>query len=836
MPTVPNRPPKFPDGTDGRLAIIGEAPGPDEVLCGEPFVGSSGKLLRLIVEQSGAIYDSCFVGNICQHRPPDNEIENFSWEGPEIQAGLFRLRQDLEAFKPTCILSLGRTAFRFFNPSKCYVNEKKKLIIPLQDWRGSIFISPVGYKTVATFHPAYIQRVFTDIPYFRFDVGRAIRHSRFVGLANTVRTGTLRPTVSDVVSFLQNLRANKTPAAIDIEGYTDALGVTMFGIAPSRASGLVIPFYIDGKSYWSEEDEIIVWRELSAYLADPNCPKCCHSVFYETVVMGWRHRCIIAGRVGDTMMLQWEWAPEIEKSLGVTVSFWTEEQYYKDERETSDSNIKLGYNFKDCTCTKECEEEIPKHLNNDQLCHYSFNVSLVPAFTYMQLRGCRLDVARVRAHCTAAETELATLTEKLDASCSVYLGHSFNAKSTDDKAWFLYDFLGYEPYKRFGRTTKEEILHRYYVKHQNPLVKTLIQAVSKRTRISDLGRLLPNSDGRIRSAYGLVDTVTGRINSRESSIVELLHDEKGRPYWDHVGTNLQNITKAIRDCFISDGDDFDFFEADLEGADAWTVAADLAALGAPAMLEDLIAHIKPSKVLLVMLDEIEAGHDPARVARMSASEIKPIVDNVIIPDGILPDGRPASWKYISMKRVQHGTNYDGKEDTISATIFKDSDGVIDVPPSKIAVYQTLYRLRYNTTIRNEWIRRELGKTGILKTATGFQRKFFGIRNPRAIDDEIIRQASATEPQQITTNRINMCIRRLWFDSKNRRRSGALFVEPLLQIHDALAGQFPSRLRDQAAAWLVEWFDNPINIHGIPITIPFEGKFGHSWGECKNKLT
>src|SRR3990167_8778362 len=80
---VCNKFPTLVDPSGRRLAIVGEAPGADEEVAGEPFVGASGRLLRLILSQSGITPEACFIGNVCQHRPPSNDITSFDWLGSE---------------------------------------------------------------------------------------------------------------------------------------------------------------------------------------------------------------------------------------------------------------------------------------------------------------------------------------------------------------------------------------------------------------------------------------------------------------------------------------------------------------------------------------------------------------------------------------------------------------------------------------------------------------------------------------------------------------------------------------------------------------------------------
>lgn len=839
---VKNQFPSIPDPQGRRLAIVGEAPGADEDLVGEPFIGPAGKLLRLVLSHCGILPESCFIGNIIQTKP-DNDIESLDWHGPEIQEGLIALEEDLHKFQPNCILVLGRTAFRYFKPDKCYQGKPSKsnptgYAIPLQDWRGSIFSDTRGRKCVACFHPAYIQRAFTDIAYFRCDVGRAVRHSVNRGINGVTRSGNLRPTLQDVLEFLAGLRANRTPASFDIEGYSDATGVTMLSICPTPTTGIVIPFWIDGKSYWSEDEEALVWQALAGWLADPLCPKKCHNAFYETLVLGWRHCCVVDGIVADTMMKHWEFYNELEKSLAVAVSMWTEEPYYKDDRESSYSPTKLFYNFKDSACTEEVDLAIEPALRKYPRAydHYLFNVSLIPPFTYLHLRGCRFDYARANIHRRLAEQELEGLIEKIDLVTKPILGKTFNPKSIPDKQWLLYDFLGHTPYKRYGPSTKEEIMLRFYNKRKDEVLLQVIRAVNLRTRISDIEKLTPSADGRLRTAYNIVANVTGRSNSQETSIATSYVTAKGKHKVEFDGTNLQNVTKAVRDVCIPDTDDYFFWQADLAGADAWTVAADLAALGAPHMLEDLKAGVKPSKLLLRMLEVLEVGGDPTVIARLNSEDARAECDKVNIPDGILPDGRPGDWFYTSLKRVQHGTNYDGQAPTISATIFKDSDGAIDIPVGEIEKYQRLYRLRYNVSLRSQWLANHIIETGgVLQTAVGIRRRFFGIRNPRHIEDDVLREILASEPQAVTTYVTNMALKNLWYDPQNRRASGALFVEPLLQIHDALAGQFPKRIRSFAKQKLSEWFTTTLTIHGIEVTIPVEIKIGPNWGNTKEAI-
>ena len=105
-----------PVGIDGvppvpyRIAIVGEAPGENEEKYGLPFVGPSGNLLDGLLEDVGIDRHRIFVGNVCQNRPPGNDISRFKWFENEIQQGIRQLRSDLLTFQPHLVVLLGSAA------------------------------------------------------------------------------------------------------------------------------------------------------------------------------------------------------------------------------------------------------------------------------------------------------------------------------------------------------------------------------------------------------------------------------------------------------------------------------------------------------------------------------------------------------------------------------------------------------------------------------------------------------------------------------------------------------------------------------------------------------
>jgi uracil-DNA glycosylase len=94
---------------NARLMFVGEGPGRDEDLAGEPFVGRSGKLLdRLIEEEIGLTRADCYIANVVKCRPPNNRDPH----PDEVAACRHFLDGQVEAVEPAVVVTLGNFAVR----------------------------------------------------------------------------------------------------------------------------------------------------------------------------------------------------------------------------------------------------------------------------------------------------------------------------------------------------------------------------------------------------------------------------------------------------------------------------------------------------------------------------------------------------------------------------------------------------------------------------------------------------------------------------------------------------------------------------------------------------
>jgi uracil-DNA glycosylase len=126
------------------LLFVGEAPGHQEDLAGEPFVGRSGKLLdRLMLEEIGITRAQCYIANVVKCRPPQNRNPIPS----EIEACRPYLDEQISQLNPSVVVTLGNFATRLLLDSTEGIRQL----------RGSVYPYRAGHL-VPTYHPAYVLR------------------------------------------------------------------------------------------------------------------------------------------------------------------------------------------------------------------------------------------------------------------------------------------------------------------------------------------------------------------------------------------------------------------------------------------------------------------------------------------------------------------------------------------------------------------------------------------------------------------------------------------------------------------------------------------------------
>ncbi len=855
LDSVPN---KFPTVTNVpyRIAIIGDYASKDDVAAQRPFAGMQGKLLNGLLSRAGIIAEACFLGTV-------NET----------------LIADVERFNPNICLLLG-DAFKSAHSGS------------LETYRGTIFICNVtgpflNRKCLGTYHPTRIFRQYGDIAYLWFDILKAYNQattSTFIPVERNLETA---PSFQHLLERLET--SNRCPLiSLDIEGYWN--NIFCCSVAESSTDSYIVPFTnLDGTSYWTEDEEVEIWKAFRKLMGNPAVNKVWQNGLYDRFCFQYGYGIFIASNVDDTMLKFWEKWCELEKNLGVQSSILTTEPYYKGERKSQTKEEFYRYCCKDSAITYEINQSLNSKLSPSQRTHYQLDVAVLNAILYMELRGIRYDKTLAEARLKEINQHIYTHQSELDELAGVGIN------VFDDRESIKRRVCETMCYKRDGVTPKKEYQEDFYsvmvlLKNTAPLTKQQIGFINKVCKWSINVDSPQQMQKYLYVTLGLPkQTVTVRGFSRVTTdllallklkkhlkthpdatkdrcldlIIELgllstrasaLHagtdpDGRIRCGYNLVGTdtgriacyesptgsgfNLQTVTKGIptkpKDHPLYLGMR-DHFRAD---PGYHLFQCDLAGADGWTVGCHLARLGDPT-----MLDDLRFGLKPAAVicymARHGNNSLQGL-DRAHVK-ALLKEIKSEDWDYFAYKQCIWGLCYTMGPDKMILTVAKKSAGAIWLTRDQINKFRASVLARYDITRWHRYTQAQLHSRPEITAASGHVRKFWG----RSSD--ILGQALAHEPQANTTYATNLAAWRLWTDKDNRKTSGhslglvatntILRIEPLHQVHDALLGQF--RIED--TTWAVDriksYFANEIVIAGTRLVIPFDGAYGESWGNLE----
>jgi len=265
---------------------------------------------------------------------------------------------------------------------------------------------------------------------------------------------------------------------------------------------------------------------------------------------------------------------------------------------------------------------------------------------------------------------------------------------------------------------------------------------------------------------------------------------------------------------------WDFYKADLEGADSWTQAAALCAIGDERLMNDLKAGLKPAQALAL---SILYGPD---VLMKTTQELITLVNakdaNGV---GVLKSDKGKMY-YAIAKAISHGSAYMMKENTMHSNIFKQSDGELYVEPSDCAEWQKQFFIRYNFPRLHQFMRGQLNQLGYGTSSHGIQRYFLGRR-----DDATLRAFLSFAPQANTGRGTNETMLNLFESPSNWNDSNDLILHPHSQVHDEMDAI--GRIEDRERIHELFVRSSLINqtAFGYDFVIPFAEDRGSNWGNC-----
>ncbi len=334
-----------------KIAIVGEAYGEQEEYAKRPFVGAAGQELDRILSDAGVERGHCFVTNVFNLRPPNNNLETLcctktSGGGipgkPALVAGKYlraeykpeldRLFAELTAVAPNLCVLLGNTAIWAVLGS----GSVGKI-------RGAVTSSPLlpGLKCLPTYHPAAILRQYELRHVTVMDFQKAKVEAEFPEVRRVEREIWLDPTLEDIEDFYNRYVVGADELSFDIETAGDQ--ITCIGFAPTVDRAIVIPIQDHRKpsgSYWDSLDlELRAWAWIAKYL-DSQSAKVAQNGIYDISHLWFTYGIPVRNFSCDTMVRHHSIQPELPKGLDFLGSVYTNNPAWKVDRPRGKHTIK----------------------------------------------------------------------------------------------------------------------------------------------------------------------------------------------------------------------------------------------------------------------------------------------------------------------------------------------------------------------------------------------------------------------------------------------------------------------------------------------------------------
>lgn len=797
-----------------QILIVGDAPGALEELRLELFVGQPGELLAEMLHSVGIIKTGCSLSTVCKLRPPGNDIDAFiamkikertsdhkeilgRFCLPPIHEGIKELWAEINALKPKVIVALGNTALWALTGNQ-----------GIGSWRGSYLklLPQIGHQclVIPTYSPTAILRNWE---------WRSVAIQDLRRVAAAVKELPVRPkwnfkifpTCIEVLLYLKDLklRLDLGPIKLACDIETIRRHTACIGIATSKVDAFCIPLFTK-RNFYTLEQELDIIIALRSVLAHPNARVVGQNFLYDTQYF-LREFFFIPSFARDTMFQQHVAFPGTPKSLDYLSSMYCDYHVYwkddlKDYKNAPADDAKFfNYNCEDCCRTWEADASLQDVITSYGL-HAPMNFQHEMFWNCLDamIRGVKIDKTRRAEFSKTLRAEMA----EREARFISYLGHSLNPRSPKQMhTLFYYDF-GFKPV--LNRSTHKATLDDKAlstIAKREPLMWPLIEAIQEYRSLGVFASTFVEApldiDDRMRTAYNPASVETFRLSSSENAFGS--------------GTNLQNVPKGddpderepgqlvlpnVRTIFVPDPG-FTFFDMDLDRADLQVVVWE--------------ADDADLKLALRMNVDLHC------YSACDVFDIKGIpVDELINthPNYKEHRGRIGESRRQKTKAGVHAVDYFCQARTLAIAL-----GVTTLEAQRfidkwLGAHPGI-KAWHNRTIAS------LTATRSVSNKFGYRRLYFD--RP----ETVLPEALAWVPQSTVACVIN----RAW-NTIRKTLSPKQIAYVLLQVHDSLAGQFPTARKAEAISLLLE-ATRIVIPYDDPLIIPASIKTSEiSWGDCE----
>ena len=413
---------------------------------------------------------------------------------------------------------------------------------------------------------------------------------------------------------------------------------------------------------------------------------------------------------------------------------------------------------------------------------------LGPIMTMMR-RGVQIDTTKRDRIVEGLRARAATVQANFDYVCERLWNTTVNHNSTPQLKILFFEFLAIpeQTKSKKGETkvaTDREVLERITRDYPRGafFANHILRIRDLESQIEFLTKKLSPSN-RFHASFNIAGTETFRLSSSAHPL--------------RIGSNLQNIPKDARTCFVADPG-YLLFYSDQQGAEA-----------------RIVAYLSGDENYIAA---VEGGDSHTMVASMVF--------------GFAPDRELAEREYYRgysyrdiTKRGAHGSNYYGKPFTLAQQMKVETEVA--------EAFQAQYFRRFpGISDWHGWVANQIQTKGFMTTPFGMRRTFWN----RRWDDATLREAIAFVPQHCVGVLMNYGIYRIWERFEGRPGSD---VQILLNLHDAVLGQVRIEKADQLLPEILECLNFPFPITDIKgvtreIVIPFDVELGYNWGKASDK--
>lgn len=776
-----------------KLMLIGESPGETEEREGRPFMGASGNVLNQLLIDNGLRREDCWIDNVMHVRPPGNDFGYFYEDKQrntpiqELKAGIEKLKRTISTINPDVILCLGAESLRAV--ADCRGIEKYRGF-PLK------FQGDTSINVIATYHPAYVARLWAAYPVAKLDVGRAKELLVKYGKTSPIPAHTLsyQPSFGQCMTYLDKvLERSSIPLAFDIEFAKEM--IDCIGFCQEEGHALTIPFAQDGGdgSYWTEMQERMLWEKIKVVL-ESDVPKIGQNISYEMFQLRTQRDIGINNIYLDTMvafnlMYPSKGGEGFGKSLDFLCTIYTWLPFWGEAPRVLGPE-RWRYNSMDCLVTKAISGPIMQDL--EEMGHKDFYYKLphrlLKPLSAISVRGVRVD--REWRNKTRAVYRRRIDRIKRGINRTLHLGDIQRAQETikslnkDERGTFnpgsdtqlrnlLYTVWKLKPILEKG--TKQPKVDEAALRKLAELDKGAhgrffaLQLQFNALDITYNGPLSAEigTDGRIRCSYNIAGTVTGRLSSSEAP--------------DGTGTNLQNQPPFMRRMFLAD-EGCVMIQCDLKQAE-----------------NRVVAYLANEPRMIQAFSEGADIHK--RIAAMIFRK---------------PESDVTKQERQLGKKIGHASNYGMGVDRFRDVCWEEMR--VKLTRDEARKLQNQYFDAFpRVRMWQMEVQEQLSKTRTLINPLGRRRYFFERFGP-----DLFKEGYAHVPQSTIVDYLNTGLIRL-------HDAG---YDLLLQVHDSVNLNSPPVMGPHTIDLLKQCLEFPIRINGHDVVIPIEVAVGPNWADLK----